>query len=321
MELEDKRIIGRFTTGEKGPLLICLGGIHGNEPAGVMALDILFKMLQVEPITNPDFRFRGTMVGIRGNLHAIDKKVRFIKKDLNRALKPEDVSKVFETDPLELEAEDYEMYHLINAVRAEIESIPNERVFILDLHTTTATGGIFTLTSDDARSIEVGVAMHAPVIIGFEQMLKGTTMGYFKPKHFDGRKITSVVFEGGQHEDPLSVNRCIAATINCMRTIGCVRPEDVENRHDYLLIEYSEGLPKLARLIERYGVEENSNFVMSPGFRNFDLVKKGQLLAHQDGEPVYSPQAGMIIMPKYQEQGDDGFFLVERESVEAATNS
>jgi succinylglutamate desuccinylase len=286
-----------------------------------MALDILFKMLQVEPITNPDFRFRGKMVGIRGNLHAIQKEVRFIKKDLNRALKPDDVERVLKSDPSTLDAEDYEMFHLVNAVSKEIEETPNERVFILDLHTTTATGGIFTLTADDTRSIEVGVAMHAPVIIGFEQMLKGTTMGYFKPKHFNGRKITSVVFEGGQHVDPLSVNRCIAATINCMRTIGCVRPEDVENRHDHLLIEYSEGLPKVARLIERYGVQEDSHFVMAPGFRNFDWVEKGQIMAHLDGEPVYSPQDGMIIMPKYQEQGDDGFFLVEREIVESATSS
>jgi succinylglutamate desuccinylase len=284
-------------------------------------MDILFKMLEVEPITNPDFRFRGKMIGIRGNLQALEKKVRFTQKDLNRALKPDDVNEVLASDPASLEAEDYEMYHLVNTVRKEIEETPNERVFILDLHTTTATGGIFTLTSDDARSIEVGVAMHAPVIIGFEQMLKGTTMGYFKPKHFNGRKITSVVFEGGQHDDPLSVNRCIAATINCMRTIGSVRPEDVENRHDHLLIEYSEGLPKVARLIERYGVEENTEFVMAPGFRNFDYVEKGQLLAHLDGEPVYSPKDGMIIMPKYQEQGDDGFFLVEREKVEFATSS
>ena len=193
--------------------------------------------------------------------------------------------------------------------------MPNERVIILDLHTTTATGGIFTLTSDDNRSIDIGVNMHAPVIVGFEQMLKGTTMGYFKPVNFSGRKITSVVFEGGQHEDPLSVNRCIAATINCMRTIGSVRPDDVENRHDHLLIEYSEGLPKVARLIERYGVDETSKFEMSPGFRNFDMVEKGQLLAHQNGDPVFSPRDGMIIMPKYQEQGDDGFFLVEREDV------
>ncbi len=52
-------------------MLICLGGIHGNEPAGVMAVDLILKMLEVEPITNPDFEFRGTIVGIRGNMQAL----------------------------------------------------------------------------------------------------------------------------------------------------------------------------------------------------------------------------------------------------------
>jgi len=106
-----------------------------------------------------------------------------------------------------------------------------------------------------------------------------------------------------------------------MRTIGCVRPEDVENRHDHLLIEYSDGLPKVARLIERYGVNPDVKFEMTPGFRNFDVVNKGQLLAYSNGKPVFSPSDGMIIMPKYQEQGDDGFFLVEKEDVDAATTS
>ena len=63
MELEDKRIVGKFSTGERGPILICLCGMHGNEPAGVQAMDILLKMLEVEPFTNPAFRFKGKILG------------------------------------------------------------------------------------------------------------------------------------------------------------------------------------------------------------------------------------------------------------------
>mgnify|MGYP002624179510 FL=1 len=88
------RIIGRYTGHEKGPLIICFGGMHGNEPAGIQALDIMFKMLEVEPITNPDFYFRGRLLGIRGNLKAIKKGLRFLEKDLKRQWTDENIHRI-----------------------------------------------------------------------------------------------------------------------------------------------------------------------------------------------------------------------------------
>jgi len=61
MSMEDsqsKRIIGRYDGAERGPLLICTGGIHGNELAGVHALTLMLKMLEVEPITNESFSYK-----------------------------------------------------------------------------------------------------------------------------------------------------------------------------------------------------------------------------------------------------------------------
>ena len=307
----DNRLIGRFDGNADGPMLVCLGGIHGNEPAGVIAIDLIMKMLEVEPITNPDFLFRGHMVGLRGNLKALRAKKRFIREDLNRALKADKVREILSSDPAALEAEDEEVYQLINAMQFEINRVNPSSVIVLDLHTTTAFGGIFVLTANHDESIRVGVSMNAPVITGFDDLLAGTTMGYFRPENFNGLPMTTVVFESGQHDEPLSVNRAIAATINCMQTIGCVRAEDVENRHNYLLTEYSSGLPKVSRILSRYHVERIEDFEMVPDFKNFDIVKNGDILAYEKGEPVRAPQDSLIIMPKYQEQGVDGFFLVE----------
>jgi len=43
------RIIGRYDGSEKGPMLVCIGAMHGNEPAGVRAIELVLKMLDVEP--------------------------------------------------------------------------------------------------------------------------------------------------------------------------------------------------------------------------------------------------------------------------------
>jgi succinylglutamate desuccinylase len=48
---------------------------------------------------------------------------------------------------------------------------------------------------------------------------------------------------------------------------------------------------------------------MEPGFSNFQPVKRGQLLARDRHGDIRAPEAGLILMPLYQSQGTDGFFL------------
>lgn len=305
----NERLIGEHTGDSKGPLLICLAGMHGNEPAGVKALEILFTLIKEEPSFNPNFRFWGRMVGIYGNLEAFKNKVRFIKRDLNRMWIPEEVERVFALAPEEREAEDKELFDILNLVRKEIADYQPDRVIILDLHTTTASGGIFSVTCDDDESVRIGTELHAPVIKGLLHGIEGTTLHYFNTANL-GVDTVTVTFESGQHEDPLSVNRAIAATINCMRTIGSVKANDVENRHDALLIEYSKGLPKVAELITCHRISPEDQFVMRPGYENFQKVKKGELLAEDRNGPIYAETDASILMPLYQKQGDDGFFLI-----------
>src|SRR5690606_21737944 len=172
------------------------------------------------------------------------------------------------------------------------------------------TGGLFTICTDDPESIRIALELHAPVIKGMLYGIEGTTLHYFNNENFL-RETVSVSFESGQHDDALSVNRAIAALINCMRTIGCVEAGHVENRHDSLLIEYSKGLPQVAQLVVTKRIKPEDEFRMMPNFRNFQKVKKGELLATDKSGEIYAPEDALILMPLYQQQGDDGFFLVK----------
>lgn len=304
-----ERIIGQHEGTEKGPLLICLGGMHGNEPAGIQALEILFKLLEIEPETNPSFTFRGRLLGLRGNMRAISRKMRYLEKDLNRQWTPENINRVKSTPTAELRAEDLELKELITIIEKNIESYQPEKIVLLDLHTTTAYGGIFSIATDDPESVRIAVELHAPVVKGMLEGIRGTTLHYFNRENLH-RPTVGVSFESGQHDEPLSVNRAIAAIINCMRTIGCVRSEHVENRHDSLLIEYSKNLPKVLELIMCHEIEPGDDFHMMPNYENFQKVRKGELLAHDRHGPIYAQADGRLLMPLYQQQGDDGFFLI-----------
>lgn len=291
--------------------MICFGGLHGNEPAGIEALDVMFKLLEMEPHTNPDFAFKGRMIGLRGNLKAIKSGQRYLEEDLNRMFLKDNVEKVRNTPYDQLNPEEQELFEILATVENEINTYQPEKVIVLDLHTTTANGGIFVIASDDPESVEIGIEMHAPVIKGMLNGLEGTTLHFFNSENF-GVDMTPITFESGQHDDHLSVNRAIAAITNCMRTIGCVNADDVENRHDELLIEYSKELPKVAELITRHNINEGDQFRMKPGYLNFQEIKEGEVLARDKNGQIKAITNGHILMPHYQKQGQDGFFLIRR---------
>ncbi|MEL7021506.1 MAG: succinylglutamate desuccinylase/aspartoacylase family protein [Bacteroidota bacterium] len=308
--MQDERIIGQYIGKEKGPLLIAFGSMHGNEPAGKTALATMFEMLDKEPLKNPDFQFRGQLLGLIGNLRATNAQQRFIDRDLNRHWTVENVQRVKAAAIESLSAEDAELRENIALIEQIIAEYQPEQIVVLDMHTTTAFGGIFTIATDDEKSVDIGIQLHAPVITGMLRGLKGTSLHYFCTQNL-GVPTTAICFESGQHNEPLSVNRAIAALTNCMRTIGCVDASHIENRHDALLVEYSKGLPQVSELLMVHSIQAGDDFKMNPGYKNFQTVRQGEVLARDRHGDITAVADGAILMPLYQQQGEDGFFLVQ----------
>jgi len=304
------RVIGRHEGKEGGPLLVVFGGIHGNEPAGVRALSMMFKMLEVEPITNPAFEYSGTILGLIGNRQSYILQQRFITRDLNRTWTDANVARILKTDKSLLQNEALELREILDLIHAELASRKYSRMVVLDMHTTSSYGGIFTLPSNDPESTRIALELHAPVIRGMIDGIEGTTLHYFRSDNFDIPTV-ACVFESGQHNEDLSINRAIAAITSCMRSIEAVKPDNVENVHDSLLIEYSANLPKLSKLHSMHPIKAGDNFRMLPNYKNFQLVSKGEELAYDKNGVITANADGMILMPLYQEKGEDGFFLIQ----------
>ena len=303
-----KRIIGKYSGQERGPLLFVFGAMHGNESAGVKAMDLMMKMLEVEPITNPAFSYKGRVIALTGNMEALKQKKRYIDRDLNRCWTPENAVKALRgaTDFSELQ----EMRAILGLVHKEIKSYQPDKVYVLDLHTTSSAGGIFTVVPEHAESIRVAIELQAPVITNMTKGLVGTSIQFFTREQL-GVETVCLSFESGQHDDPLSINRAIAAVTNCMKIIGSIDGRHIENRHNYLLTEYSKRLPKLCRLIMKHEIRPFDQFIMEPGYSNFREIRKGEILGHDINGPVRASHDGLILMPLYQKQGDEGYFLIE----------
>lgn len=310
MQQESNRIIGQYVGSSKGPLLFVFGGMHGNETAGVKALGLIFKMLEVEPIANPAFTFKGKMVGIVGNLAAAQVNQRFISEDLNRMWEKERIDSIRLKSSDNRNSEEKEILEILDVINTEILTYQPDEIFFLDLHTTSSAGGIFSIVNDSPRSIGIAVEMHAPVILGMIDRVKGTTLHYFTQENFNLPTVT-VSFESGQHDDPISVNRAIAAMTNYLKIIGCVDARHIENRNDKILIEYSRDLPNVSYLLYSHHIREQDGFRMNPGYQNFQKVSTGEIVAQDIRGNITIPEEGRILMPLYQKQGSDGFFIIK----------
>lgn len=309
---QQSRVIARYKGHRRGPLLIVLGGIHGNEKAGAKAIRLVKKMLDVEPITKPDFLYSGNFIGLLGNVEAGKQKVRFIDRDLNRLWTKDNIKLAMSHDlKIQSVLEYRELRQLYTTIIDQIERYSPSKVLLLDLHTTSSDGGIFSIPSRDQESVRIAECLHAPVIHEILDGVEGTTLHFFQKMEIQGVQVTSVTFEAGQHKDPQSVNRCVAAILASMRAIGAVEVAAIESIHDQTLIEYSAKLPKKCRHIYKHSIKSGDHFKMEEGFLNFQKIKKGELLASDVDGPIYAKSDGRILMPLYQKKGEDGFFVIE----------
>ena len=310
--MQEQRLIGQRTGDKHGPLLLIFCQVHGNEPAGRLAVEELFKAIDEEYLKNPNFSFSGKILALCGNVQAARQGRRFLQRDLNRSWTAAQVAKVQAQKPQERQAEDLELYENLAFIQAELAAYQPSELVVLDLHTTTAHGGLFVIPSRSPRSRSLGLSMLAPVLHGFLDGLQGTSLHYFNETNFS-LPTTAVCFEAGQHLAADSVSHSVSAIIRCFTAMGGFRPEDIETKHEELLRKNAQGLPREGRLVYRHAVQAQDNFAMRQDkiYRNFDPIAQGELLAYDKNGPIYASHQGYILMPLYQAQGEDGFFIIE----------
>jgi predicted deacylase len=301
---EFSRCLGSFVGEPDGPMVIGISGLHGNEPAGAIALQ---QVLQHLHVLQPPFK--GRLIGLAGNLEALQRGARYVHRDLNRMWSPARVRELKKQTLLEIETTESREQRALLAALDEALAGPYSQAVFLDLHTTSADGAPFSLISDTLVNRHFALRLPAPVILGLEENLDGTVLNYINELGH-----AALGFEAGQHQSPLSVCNHEAAIWITLVAAGCLKPEHVPQWRSLLqtLREATRGLPQVFELRHRHAIQPGDGFVMEPGFVNFQKVERGQLLATDRRGEIRAQESGYLFMPLYQAQGEDGFFLVRQ---------
>ncbi len=291
------RIIGCIRGERAGPTLICTGSLHGNEPAGVYALQrVVDTLAKGVPI-------QGEFIALTGNRQALAAGRRFIDRDLNRVWAGMSGSGHVASRPADAEA--VEAAELLSEFRSILKRARGP-VSIVDLHTTSGDSPPFATIGDTLRNRAFALAFGVPIVLGLEEHLDGTFLSFA-----DTKGLITMGFEGGRHDDPASVDYLEACAWMALAVSGVV-DDGLAPVHAAreTLRAISRGVPRVLEVRYRHPISQDDEFSMEVGFASFQPVMADQVVARDRRGPVRTPQSGRLLMPLYQHEGDDGFFVM-----------
>lgn len=294
------RVIGVHDRGAEGPTVIVTAGMHGNEQAGVIAARKVLEQLEARP--HP---FHGRLVCLAGNLKALECGERFLKRDLNRIWHKEDIAELL-SQPLEHDGpEQVEQRELLAAIDHEL-ALARGRIVHVDLHSTSASSAPFCIFADTLQNRELGAFFPIPQLLGLEERISGPLISLMAD-----RGNTAIVIEGGRHADPRTEYHLRAAIWISLVASGLLTREDAPEAQDGFeaLGAACHGLPGVVEIRHCQPILVGDGFAMEEGFDNFQWVGSGEVVAHDSSGPIATPEEGYMLMPLYQGQGEDGFFL------------
>ena len=299
-----EREIGRYDTGRPGPLFIAVGGMHGNEPGGVLAAEGLFDELERHRV-----ELQGRLVALRGNCAALALETRFVEEDFNRVWTPEKLGKLERQTPNADGSEEAELRGLRETLEAlfvePIAGRPPAGVVLLDLHSTSGPSKPFLCMADTLQNRRVAFGLGVPVILGLEEALPGTLLDWMSEAGH-----VAIAFEGGTHASK-DIERCHRAAILCALEAAGMVAEGVMDiaRERKRLQSMAEGLPEIVEILTRHATVPGDGFTMDPGWQSFESVKRGERLAEDHSGVLLAAHDGRMLLPRYQPQGNDGFFV------------
>ncbi len=300
--IEVDRIIGSYQGSKKGPTLIFLGGVHGNEPSGVFALQAVLEELNKR---RPDFR--GQLYALSGNLPALKKGVRYSQVDLNRIWNQKNIDELREHTTIDLNEDIHEQIDLYNTINTILKTEEGPFYFF-DLHTTSGETSPFITVNDNLLNRKFTIQYPLPIVLGIEEFLTGPILSYINELGY-----VAFGFEGGQHDSQFAIENHISFIYLSMMFAGCISATDANfGKHSRRLDDHSLVTKKFFEIIYHYRIENEEKFQMLPDYLNFQKIHKNEKLALNHHHEIIAPLKGRIFMPLYQGKGDDGFFIIKK---------
>ena len=252
-----------------GKKVMVLGGVHGNEYFGVEAIQEILKSIEIGEMKIE----RGKVTFGFGNLRAMEKGVRYTETNLNRMFKDK-------KDILRQDKKRYE-YKRSQIIKKYLNKVD----VLLDVHGSyTPDSKPFVICEKNSKVIsdKLGVT---DIVYGFDVVEPGGTDYYMNKMG----KIGICVECGYLGENEKSKNFAKQTILNFLVANGNVQinplsPSKVEKKIK----------PKYLQMYQKYFAKTN-NFRLSKYFKDFENVRKGQVVGTDGSDEIFCPKDSFIL--------------------------
>lgn len=266
MRYESTHIPGvhRFLSDTAGPSVVIVGGIHGDEPCGVLALERLTNELY----SGERVLKRGSLTLIHGNLEAQRSNKRFERYNLNRLFKVNSTEEgCYELDRAE-----------------ELKPLFMNVDYVLDLHSTSKPAPPFIVCEEAERTVACSLDIDW-IVMGWtslDPLLEGDTCTWAS-RH----GAQAMTLECGQHLDSRAREVAFRAATRLLDNLGMIAPE-------------TQGTTsRVPRIIHLYHAEilRERGFKYSRNYCGFDAVAAGECIGQDSHGVRLAVRSSRMIFP------------------------
>lgn len=274
-----------FRGSAPGPKLLMTGGVHGDEPAGTVALKRLASELE-----------RGEVKLLKGSLTLIPAanpeagkaNARYLEENLNRVMLRHVAPRNYEQK-------------LANLICDQIDAVD----IVLDLHAATAPTVPFSfmeIDTPDYRAWFDAVQAHY-IITGWAALYKGRNEFGSMESYSHAHGKMAICAECGQKTNPASADEAYRMARATLAHFGMTEG-----------IARTKVTPKYVHITEVEFMRMAGE--LEHAFLNFEELKAGQLIGrYEDGVEMRSPGDGIIVMPRINcPPGDEWYYFATAES-------
>jgi succinylglutamate desuccinylase len=270
--MNNKPRIIKIDSGNPGKTVAIFGGVHGNEKAGILAVDYLINNLEIE---------RGVVYLVHANPKAINQNVRFLEKNLNRCFLKREKSRCYE-----------------EFLADELMSVLDECDALLDLHAYRDDSDrdiTFAFCADNA--LELASKMHiSKVITNIDPFEKGGSDGYM----YNNGKIGICVELGSLRHREKFKDLGIKTSYQFLQFFDLI-----ETKIPFDSI--SQDIMEMHYLHEK----QTKDFKFTKDYLSFDKVSSGEIIANDTDEIIMNID-GYIIFPSEKGSiGADAFLFAK----------
>lgn len=275
-------------------VLCIVGATHGDEPAGVQALEAVAAHFESQ-----EWQIDGIDIfGVVGNPNAFAQNARFVEQNLNRMLQDKHLVDI--TSPISEVRRGQELSKYFKQLQNEYE-----KVFVFDVHSVSMSDIQMTLArTQDFESQEL-LKKISPIKLNFvfqEEYIPGTVSGYASSIGCVGFGI-----EAGSHASPNAKFVALEIIESFLDEVAKFSTKTISYKN---IPTYVEGEPRTYTTIDRIVPRKGFRFTVSPESELF--LRKGQVYAFDDevGDHVAPCDCYMMMPSKNPSEKDlDAGFL------------